>query len=122
MIAHLLILNRSIFSVYFTLRTQIPNTAIGDRDTSLDLCNVNFQHIKIVAKGKTLRIRVRVRLCKRAIQLYRVRIQTRLYLAAIKLYSSFNIQHEDLIKVPFDSKKLNSTHFSKKMRLMAMPL
>ena len=32
--------------------TRIPNTAIGDRDPSLGLCNVNFQHITLVAKGK----------------------------------------------------------------------
>ena len=52
-------------------RTRIPNTTIGDRGPSLDLCNVNFQHITIVAKGKTLRIRdsirIRVRQCERAI-------------------------------------------------------
>ena len=46
-------------------RIRIPNTAIGDRDPSHDMCNVNFQHITIVAEGKTLRIRVWQ--CKRAI-------------------------------------------------------
>ena len=40
------------------IRTRIPHTSIGDRDPSLDLCNVNFQHIAFVAKGKTLRIQV----------------------------------------------------------------
>ena len=39
-----------------------------DWDPSLDLCNVNIQHIRIVANGKTLRIRVRVRQCKRAMR------------------------------------------------------
>ena len=46
-------------------RTRIPYAAIGDWDPSPDLCNVKIQHITIVAKGKTLRIRVRQ--CKRAI-------------------------------------------------------
>ena len=57
-------------------RTQIPYTAMGDKDPSLDLCNVNFQHITIVAKGKTLRIRVKVRVrirqSERAITLWAV--------------------------------------------------
>ena len=52
-------------------RTRIPYTAIGDRDLSLDLCDVNFQYITLVAKGKILRIGVRVRIrvwqCERAI-------------------------------------------------------
>ena len=46
------------------IRTQIPNTAIGDWDPSLDLCHVNIQHVTIVAEWKALRIRVRQ--CKRA--------------------------------------------------------
>ena len=40
------------------IRTLTPYAAIGDKDPSLDLCNVNFQQITLVAKGKTLRIRV----------------------------------------------------------------
>ena len=35
-------------------RTRIPNAAIGDWDPSPDLCNVNIQHVTIVAKGKPL--------------------------------------------------------------------
>ena len=50
-------------------RTRIPNADIGNWDSSLDLCNVNIQHVTIIAKGKTPRIRVRVkiRLCETAI-------------------------------------------------------
>ena len=48
------------------IRTRIPYTAIEERVPSVDLCNVNIQHITIVAKGKTLRIRVRQ--CERAIK------------------------------------------------------
>ena len=52
------------------IRNRIPHTAIGDRDPSLDLCNVNFQHITLLAKGKTLRVRVRIRVwqCEQAIK------------------------------------------------------
>ena len=50
-------LNTLFLDVYTThcrtsirIQTRIPYTVI--RDLSLDLCNVNFQHITIVAKGK----------------------------------------------------------------------
>ena len=48
-------------------RTRIPNTAIGDRDPSLNLCNVKFWHSTIVAIGKPLWIWVRVRQCETTI-------------------------------------------------------
>ena len=37
---------------HYRTQTRIPYTAIGDRDPSLDLCNVNFQPTTIVAQSK----------------------------------------------------------------------
>ena len=57
-------------------QTMIPNVDIVDWDPSLDLCNVNIQHIKFLTKGKTLRIRVRfpirLRQCKIAIRIHNI--------------------------------------------------
>ena len=49
-------MTRSHCRTQIRTRTRIPYTAIGERDPSLDLCNVNIQHVIVVAKGKTLRI------------------------------------------------------------------
>ena len=51
---------RSHCRTQIRIRTRIPHTAIGDRDPSKDLCNVIFQQVTLVAKGKTLRIQVLV--------------------------------------------------------------
>ena len=83
-------------------RTRIPNVGIGDWGPSLDLCNVNFQHITLVVKGKTLRIRVRigirVRQCKRAIS---VEVTGKLIIDPIDLYSHCCLIAEKWSFIPY---------------------
>ena len=85
--------------------TRIPNTAIGDRDPSLGLCNVNFQHTTIEAKGKTLKIQVWI--CRRAILhglgyrfgLRRITLQGHITLKGLQFYS-VEISHCLVIPIP----------------------
>ena len=65
------------------IRTRIPNEGIGIR-IRVDLCNVNIQHITILAKGK----RVRVRQCERA-------ITETTKICYLELYSSIHAELRD---------------------------